>query len=219
MSQTTLNLNTAEETRKIARTAKAVDNATHLARLAAAMAPDLGAWEYQGEVSDGKGANAKCTCGHPIRWIYLIRHKDTAKALPIGSTCIKASVPLLIESGAAHLAEQLTAAVEAHEKAIRDAKTAERRRVREIAQDEDLGQLHTDWAALLEWRRTARRAHVGGFMPWALYRGLAVPKPTKTKAGTINRLVREYRRAVARFTSDGHHPPAPTSSKLQPEKS
>lgn len=219
MTQTSLftPLNTDAEVRQINKTGRAAANAAHLRKLAAAMAPDPSAWTYEGEVSDGKGSNAKCTCGHPIRWIFTIRRKSDGAALPIGSTCIETSVPFLMQHNAEALAEQLTAAVKAHQKALRVAAAAERKRARELAQDAELSALRADLQALQDFRRRAidsYREHTGRmYVPHELYTRLPTPRPTKTRKGTIRRFVRTYR-AGARLLAGFGQLPTPTSPAL-----
>jgi len=44
---------------------------------------------YTGKYRDtGKGNNENCACGHPIRYVFYIRHKKTKKGAKIGSVCI-----------------------------------------------------------------------------------------------------------------------------------
>jgi hypothetical protein len=51
---------------------------------------DPSEWEYTGDVTDAGGGwtQAKCACGHPIRYeFHIIRPRDQKKAV-VGSTCV-----------------------------------------------------------------------------------------------------------------------------------
>ena len=60
----------------------------HRAKLMRALEPDPPEYEYTGEEPIDGGANAHCSCGHEIRWIFTVIRKRDGKIMPIGSTCI-----------------------------------------------------------------------------------------------------------------------------------
>lgn len=46
-------------------------------------------YDYTGKVVDaGPGSSAKCACGHPIRFVFFIKHRETGQQRHVGSTCI-----------------------------------------------------------------------------------------------------------------------------------
>lgn len=62
--------------------------ASHVLALIEALAPDPSQWEYRGECDDaGAGSEAKCACGHPIRFLFPIYHAD-GRVKIVGSTCV-----------------------------------------------------------------------------------------------------------------------------------
>lgn len=74
--------------------AKVQDAGHHYERLIAALAPDPREWEYTGECIDaGVGAASsqnppRCACGHPIRFIFLIKRARDGATTQVGSVCI-----------------------------------------------------------------------------------------------------------------------------------
>jgi len=95
-------------------------NTAHLTRLATAMAPDTTEWEFEGEIIDDEEMGSRCACGHPIRYVFVIRRKRDGATLNIGSTCIIQSVPFLTQHGAADLARGLQHANDELKKSIRE---------------------------------------------------------------------------------------------------
>ncbi|MGH2742744.1 MAG: hypothetical protein ACRDLY_15185 [Thermoleophilaceae bacterium] len=144
-------------------------------RIRLAMAPDPADWFFTGEVVDhGEyGSAAECTCGHPVRYQFFIARADDGKRLPIGSHCIRESVPFLIAAGAEGLARELEQAarrVERDQNAARRVATARR----------ELPQLRRDFKLLREWcwaRRRDWQRHHGqdDWMPAVLYRPPKLP--------------------------------------------
>lgn len=172
-------------------------NLAHVQRLAEAMAPDPKEWEYRGDCSDAGAPVARCTCGHPIRYVFTIHRKLSRKklpnSLPIGSVCIETSVPYLMQHGAEQLAAGLSAALEAHKKAIEEAK----RKEREAANSERVVALTAEYTKLEAWVVTERdrlRARSASYwMPGVLYSGLGKkPKALSTAGRTAAALVRIY---------------------------
>jgi hypothetical protein len=188
--------NSAAMTQKINQAERKVDNLAHLERLATAMAPDPTRWEYRGEVLDGGGGleQVHCTCGHPIRWIFPIYDRDSGRSLPIGSTCIAASVPYLIHSGAQGLADALQAALQRHQEALAEAA----RQVRDAVNNEVVASLLATREALFTWAKGERE--VGTYLPrglWtdAVYRNrqaAACSTPGRTAASLRKRLENYY---------------------------
>ncbi len=48
---------------------------------------DAREWQFDGEVIDLGVPSGKCTCDHPIRYVFVIRHPD-GRTAPVGSECI-----------------------------------------------------------------------------------------------------------------------------------
>lgn len=142
-------------------------------RIRLAMAPDPADWFFAGQVVDnGEYGSAVCTCGHPVRYQFFIARAD-GKRLPIGSHCIRESVPFLIAAGAEGLARELEQAARRVE---RDQNAA--RRV--AAARRELPELRRDFKLLREWcwaRRREWQARRGQdeWMPDVLYRPPKLP--------------------------------------------
>lgn len=157
---------------KIAAAERRVGNLSHAAKIAAAMMPEPREWAFQGEVFDsGTYGAAECTCGHPIRYVFVIRRERDGKALDIGSTCIEETVPALIAAGAEKLAQDLQAAVEAHRKALEDAK----RKVRDASNDGLVKVLLGERAALKGWVNDLKAS--GAYLDRALFDFQRNPEP------------------------------------------
>lgn len=143
-------------------------------RIRLAMAPDPADWFFTGEVEDhGEYGSAECTCGHAVRYQFFIARASDGKRLPIGSHCIRESVPFLIAAGAEGLARELEQAARRVE---RDQNAA--RRV--AAARRELLQLRRDFKLLREWcwaRRRDWQARHGqeDWMPAVLYRPPKLP--------------------------------------------
>lgn len=198
----------------------------HLQKLADAMAPEPREWSYTGEVVDAQGEGAKCVCGHPIRWIFVIRRERDGALLPIGSTCIETSIPYLVTHGAEGLAELLREAVRELRRETQRQATAAKREVRETEQGEVVERLTRDWAELIDWQRRARdvwyREHGPGY-PYALALTLKLPEPCKRPGATVKRLVREYKRRLAYIAVDPQADqllslPTPRTTELQADE-
>ena len=208
---------------------KATDNATervekldHLKRLADAMKPDAREYEYRGEVVDAAGENAKCSCGHPIRYVFLVRRKTDNHAVPIGSVCIETSVPWLIAHGNQALADALSGAVAKLKKEIAEAK----RREAEARASELVMGLTAEWAALMDWREEARkawtRAH-GAWMPHQLYVSQAPLRALTTAGRTLSSIRKRYGTVWAMFeawakTADVRLPNLPSPAHPEARK-
>lgn len=48
---------------------------------------DAREWQFDGEMVDLGTPSGKCTCDHPIRYVFVIRHPD-GRTAPVGSECI-----------------------------------------------------------------------------------------------------------------------------------
>ena len=141
-----------------------VRNLQHVQRVADAMYPNPTEWEFTGQVVDGKGGNAHCSCGHPIRYIFVIERKRDGQALPIGSTCITSTVPYLQAHGAANLATALEQALADHLKALAEMEKAQR-----AAEQDAVCQL-----ACREWESV--RDHAREIVLPMKQRGLWIPR-------------------------------------------
>lgn len=76
----------------------------HALALIVALAPDPSAWEYRGQCNDtGPNSNAKCACGHPIRYEFPIYRGVESRV--VGSTCVEHFAALNPETGALMLAK------------------------------------------------------------------------------------------------------------------
>jgi hypothetical protein len=118
-------------TREVEHKAARVD---YLERLVRALDGDPSQWEYRGDCYDNGHGGGFCSCGHPIRFEFIVHKGDKKKVL--GSSCIEtyASInPAILEQYQADLARLL--------KAIADAKKA----ARERAQEAENGRLHEVW--------------------------------------------------------------------------
>lgn len=69
------------------REAQHEGTAHHYGALIAALG-DGRDWAYTGVVEDAGRASAKCACGHPIRYCYVIEHVDGKRTAQLGSECI-----------------------------------------------------------------------------------------------------------------------------------
>jgi hypothetical protein len=165
---------------------------SHLAKLATAMWPEPKAWAFKGEVYDTKNyGSAQCSCGHPIRWVFIIERDSDGKKLPIGSTCIETSIPYLISHGAEGLAEALQKALEKLQAEIAAAKKA----AADALATEQVQEIKADFEALQEWWKIARESWKG-YRPEALYKQISLPAaastPGRTAAGMRKRYVTTY---------------------------
>ncbi len=171
---------------------------SHAARIAEVMRPDDPAdFTFEGEVTDhGPRSTAKCSCGHPIRYEYTVRHKRSGRQIPIGSTCIASTIPWLQTVGADGLAAALEAAVA---KAEADRKEAARL-MREAKSSEAVAELSRDYEALRSWYAEARRQarQAGGWVPQFLYGKCPLPATLKP-ASTAGRTAAGLRRRIATF--------------------
>lgn len=138
-------------------------------RIRLAMAPDPADWFFTGEAVDhGEYGSAECTCGHRVRYQFFIARASDGQRLPIGSHCIRESVPFLIAAGAEGLAREL-------EHAARQVERDQGAARRFAAARRDLPELRRDFKALREWCWARRRdwpQHHGPdeWMPDVLYR-------------------------------------------------
>src|SRR5271166_5680531 len=48
---------------------------------------DAREWTFDGEIIDLEFPTGKCTCDHPIRYVFVINHPD-GRSAPVGSECI-----------------------------------------------------------------------------------------------------------------------------------
>jgi hypothetical protein len=61
----------------------------HTSALLESFGDSMEGWEFTGEVIDtGKGSNAKCGCGHALRYEYIWKHDDGRTNIT-GSTCVE----------------------------------------------------------------------------------------------------------------------------------
>jgi hypothetical protein len=143
-------------------------------RIRLAMAPDPAEWFFTGQVVDhGEYGSAECTCGHPVRYQFFIARASDGKRLPIGSHCIRESVPFLIAAGAKGLAREL-------EQAARRVEREQEAARRLAASRRELPQLRRDFKLLREWcwarRREWQQRHgPDDWMPDVLYRPPKLP--------------------------------------------
>lgn len=169
-------------------TSRPLDRLQHVARLAAALAPDPTEWAYSGEVYDAgpavNGRLVKCACGHSIRWVFvLVRARDGAK-VNVGSVCIESTVPYLISQGAGSLAGSLQSAHEAWAAEIREAE----RRARVAADSHRVQALAEFRSKLVMWiEEVSELHHRGGYrcgLPSCAYEGIKQTSPASTPGRT-----------------------------------
>lgn len=172
-------------------TERTIEGLYHLKRLSDLMSPDPREWEYRGDVADAGAPVAKCSCGHPIRYVFTIWHKTDGRGLPIGSVCIETSVPVLISQGAGVLASALTAAVEKLKAQIEEAK----KRERDALNDATAYELAKEYESLLAWCHDSRDAMLRSrcsWLPTFLYRIPTKPKPCSSPGRTVASLAQKY---------------------------
>lgn len=162
-------------------------------RIRLAMAPDPAEWFFTGDVVDhGEYGSAECTCGHPVRYQFLIARAD-GKRLPIGSHCIRESVPFLIAAGAQGLARELELAarrVDREQSAARRVAAARR----------ELPELRRDFRLLREWCWACRREWTKRYgRDWWKPEILHRPPKLPAAAGGDDESAKSIRR---RYTSD-----------------
>ena len=122
--------------------------ADHHARLVAKFGNGKG-WEYSGEVTDaGPDGQAKCACGHPIRYEYHWQHEDGRKAVT-GSVCIDYIPGLSVEA---------VERIKAHAAAIRKAEREARKAAKVAAQVAEVVEVREQAEAALQarWGRELR---------------------------------------------------------------
>lgn len=124
---------------------KTVGNLGHIQRLADAMMPNPKDWEYRDEIEEGE--NARCACGHPIRWMFPIHRKSDNAVLAIGSVCIENSIPYLIANGA----EGLALALEKGNARLAEMIKERQRRIRETQGNNRYAFLATYAEELCDW--------------------------------------------------------------------
>lgn len=61
--------------------------AAHVQALITGLAPNPQEWEYRGEMEEDDSGNAKCVCGHQIRYLFPVYRGNAQRIL--GSTCIE----------------------------------------------------------------------------------------------------------------------------------
>ncbi len=160
-------------------------------RIRLVMAPDPAEWSFTGEVVDCEEyGNAQCTCGHPVHYLFFIARATDRKPLPIGSHCIRESVPFLMAAGAKELArnlEQAARRVERDQNAARRVAVAQR----------ELPELRRDARLLKEWCWTRRREWTkrhgkDRWMPQILYRPPKLAPPAERADESAASIRRRY---------------------------
>jgi hypothetical protein len=120
-----------------------------LGQFVRALAPDPSEWSYDGTCIDhGPRSRARCVCGQPIRYVFVVTRGRDGSSIDVGSVCITTAIPQLLAGGAGALAERLADGVRRHQTAVRE---------RDGASDADAGLGGPPPRA--RDRRTRARAH------------------------------------------------------------
>lgn len=106
-------------------------------------------WEYKGEMVDHDKNRTKCSCGHPIRYEFILHHAN-GRTAPIGSTCVDHYAVIRPEDAAAmqetlkkHM-EKLAASKKEAKKLLQDAE------IQDLV--EEAGALKKEiWAMFASW--------------------------------------------------------------------
>jgi len=106
-------------------------------------------WTYTGMCVDAGGSDAKCACGHPIRWCFLIEH-PTLGQTQVGSTCIENIAGINPELGAALVA--------AREKLEADLKAAQAQ-ARRTAAEAECAALWIEYSAIRDELENRARSY------------------------------------------------------------
>lgn len=201
-----------------------IENLLHIQKIAAAM-EDPTKWAYNGDMTDsGPGGKSACTCGHPIRYIFWIEREEDGKRLPIGSSCIKTTVPYLIEMGADNLADKLNTAIEEFQEYYNKLLCETAKRKRDHDNNEKLNSITKDLDILVEFVKTERKSyqnsHDGYYVPYPLYRPFQMPKPCAKMGFTVKRYMKaykEYRNFYNQYRAEYNLSalPEPTSEYLE----
>lgn len=96
---------------------------------------------YTGTVNDNKHCNGFCSCGHPIRYEFIVEHKETKKQKIIGSTCID-----YFQNVNPTTHQNLVNAVDELHKQL----AADKKATREMMLNEEIEQLHNVWSVLVD---------------------------------------------------------------------
>lgn len=188
----------------------------HLQRLADAMAPDCKEWIFAGDVEEDDSRKSRCTCGHPIKWVFWLERQRDGARLPIGSTCITTSVPFLISHGANGLAKDLAVAQTAWRQMMADRmklaregkRTCELERVQEEA--EQLLHWYSRLMLATEELTAAKQRRLPYRPPYfyeARYRDLRAQSKNSTtgrKALCIKRRIETFRYEAAQLRQCWH---------------
>lgn len=200
--------------RKAQRT---VDNLQHVQRLADALAPDAREYEYKGGCYDaGKGAFEKCACGHPIRYVFPVEHKDGTRTVNIGSVCIRTSVPWLMANGNEALARALEGALDKLLAEIKERERKEREKRNELL----VKAAWKEWDALKGW--VAYQVERGPYMLKSSlrYAMRKAPKDGSTHGRTLANITRrftsEWADIVRTLTSPSFMPLDPNATWADP---
>lgn len=208
------------ETTNLNQNIRGKENVEHLLRLARAM-EDPSEWEYNEEMVDsGPNSTAKCVCGHDIRYIFYIYRERDGKKLPIGSSCIKNSIPYLIETGNKDLAEKLSDAYDEFKRQINEAIALAAKRKREQTNNDRIEIILRDMENLIIFLDKVRESYNGGYIPYPLYRSFRVPGACSKVGFTIRRYIKayqEYCRFYNRYKGEYNLPnlPEPNSEELK----
>lgn len=94
--------------------------------LVAAMNGEPENYSYDGEVQDTSAhSGAKCACGHPVRYLFILRHKDNASVICcVGSVCIN-TAPYLDAAMVARMNADLEALKAMQKEEIKKIKAAQ----------------------------------------------------------------------------------------------
>jgi hypothetical protein len=191
------------------------DRQAYNARLLSALG-DGRQWEYRGECNDLRKPVGKCSCGHQIRFEYIIHHRtDQDRTAVVGSDCVGYFAQVTPETFAA-----LSEAVEATKARLAEAKrAAEEAKRQEAAQAEEAA-----WRELRERALAldARGKELGKRVPGALWRAVHRSDACAEEAPEYQRtcdLVKWYKRQAEVLRQALSDCGNPASWERQPERS
>lgn len=193
----------------IAQTENTISNLKHSnawrERLAAALAPSPGEWEFTGEVGEDDTGMAKCACGHSIKYLFNLERKRDGKKVIVGSSCIE------------HYGEAAPELVESIKKAVEElkAKLAEdKKKAKAAAAEIEVYKIEVEWEALyqkghnlyMSYRNDDRKAP---YALWFLFgssygRVKRYPKEYKTARGYINWYKNSIKTLTTCYKRDGY---------------
>jgi len=166
---------------------------------------DPSKYEYRGECIDLGRPSGKCTCDHPIRYVFLIYNPETGESAPVGSECINH-----FQSYNPELFTKLQAAVDKLERRLADEKIAQNTAKRTAEANEArpayeaavarATKLIEDWRAANTWAMWLPREL--WVMGESIKKGVPEYKNQVSYAKFYTRATADYTRICDQFTAD-----------------